>query len=135
MFDGELPAAECELLTRRIDRDEKLRARWARYVLIGASMRCEPVATASAGFAARVGSALAAQDQAAAQDRPAARPASRAAARASQWIWQPALAAGLVVAVAGLAIALLQTTALNGVGAGVKLAAEHERAISQPSPA
>lgn len=128
MFDGELPAAECELLARRIDRDEKLRARWARYVLIGASMRREPVATASAGFAARVGSALAAQDQAA-QDQPAA--------RVSSWVWQSALAAGLVVAVAGLSIALLQTTALNGVGvgAGVNLVVERDRAASPVSPA
>ena len=53
MFDGELPATECELLSRRIDRDEILRARWSRYALIGAAMRSEPVATASSGFAAR----------------------------------------------------------------------------------
>ena len=32
MFDGELPAAECELLSRRIGRDENLRARWARVI-------------------------------------------------------------------------------------------------------
>ena len=44
MFDGELPAAECELLSRRLDRDETLRARWSRYALIGAAMRSEPVA-------------------------------------------------------------------------------------------
>ena len=43
MFDGELPAAECELLSRRIDRDENLRGRWSRYALIGAAMRSEPV--------------------------------------------------------------------------------------------
>ena len=53
MFDGELPAAECELLARRIDREENLRACWARYALIGAAMRSEPVATARRGFAAR----------------------------------------------------------------------------------
>ena len=46
MFDGELPATECELLSRRIDRDENLRARWSRYALIWAAMRSEPVATA-----------------------------------------------------------------------------------------
>ena len=58
MYDGELPQAECELLSRRIDRDENLRARWSRYALIGAAMRSEPVATARSGFAARVSAAL-----------------------------------------------------------------------------
>jgi anti-sigma factor RsiW len=60
MFDGELPAAECELLSRRIDRDQNLRSRWSRYALIGAAMRSEPVATARSGFASRVSAALAA---------------------------------------------------------------------------
>ena len=36
MFDGELPAAECELLSRRLARDEQLRATWSRYAVIGA---------------------------------------------------------------------------------------------------
>ncbi|MGC2460855.1 MAG: sigma-E factor negative regulatory protein, partial [Steroidobacteraceae bacterium] len=58
MFDGELPATECELLSRRIDRDENLRGRWSRYALIGAAMRSEPVATARSGFARRVSAAL-----------------------------------------------------------------------------
>ena len=58
MFDGELPAAECELLSRRLDRDENLRLRWSRYALIGAAMRSEPVATARHGFAGRVSAAL-----------------------------------------------------------------------------
>ena len=36
MFDDELPAAECELLARRLSRDEQLRERWGRYAVIGA---------------------------------------------------------------------------------------------------
>ena len=72
MFDGELPAAECELLSRRIDRDENLRARWSRYALIGAAMRSEPVATARSGFARRVSAALAAPS-----DRPRCSAAER----------------------------------------------------------
>jgi hypothetical protein len=58
MFDGELSAAECELLSRRLARDEVLRARWARYAMIGAAMRAEPIATVSGGFARRVGAAI-----------------------------------------------------------------------------
>jgi sigma-E factor negative regulatory protein RseA len=41
MFDGELPAAECELLARRLTRDEALRAQWSRFSMIGAALRSE----------------------------------------------------------------------------------------------
>jgi sigma-E factor negative regulatory protein RseA len=41
MFDGELAAAECELLARRLSRDEALRAQWSRYSMIGAALRAE----------------------------------------------------------------------------------------------
>ena len=41
MFDGELSAAECELLARRLSRDEALRAQWSRYSMIGAALRAE----------------------------------------------------------------------------------------------
>lgn len=39
MFDGELPEAECELLARRLARDENLRRSWANYALIGQYVR------------------------------------------------------------------------------------------------
>jgi sigma-E factor negative regulatory protein RseA len=41
MFDGELPSAECELLARRLTRDEALRAQWSRFSMIGAALRSE----------------------------------------------------------------------------------------------
>jgi sigma-E factor negative regulatory protein RseA len=41
MFDGELSAAECELLARRLTRDEMLRSQWTRFALIGAALRAE----------------------------------------------------------------------------------------------
>jgi negative regulator of sigma E activity len=104
MFDGELPAAECELLSRRIGRDESLRARWARYALIGAAMRSEPVATARSGFAVRVRAALEANS------RP------RRLRRRQQVLWHGALAATLVAGVAGLGVSMLRTAAL-GTGA------------------
>lgn len=104
MFDGELPAAECELLSRRIDRDENLRARWARYALIGAAMRSEPVATARSGFAGRVSAALEASS------RP------RRLRRSSHLLRNGALAATLVAAVAGLGVSMLRTAALGNGG-------------------
>ncbi len=39
MFDDELPEPQCELLARRLARDEGLKARWGRYAIIGACMR------------------------------------------------------------------------------------------------
>ena len=39
MFDGQLASAECELLARRLSRDEALRGQWSRYALIGAALR------------------------------------------------------------------------------------------------
>jgi negative regulator of sigma E activity len=98
MFDGELPVVECELLSRRIDRDESLRARWSRYALIGAAMRSEPVAAARSGFATRVSAALTAEG----------RPRS---AHSRHLLWNCALAATLVVAVAGLSITMLRDNA------------------------
>lgn len=41
MFDGELASAECELLARRLTRDDGLRTQWSRYALIGAALRAE----------------------------------------------------------------------------------------------
>jgi negative regulator of sigma E activity len=44
MYDGELPPAECELVARRLSRDENLRCSWENYSLIGAAMRGEALA-------------------------------------------------------------------------------------------
>lgn len=113
MFDGELPAAECELLSRRIDRDDRLRARWSRYALIGAAMRCEPVATARADFASRVSRAV---DQAAgvqALQDGVRRGARRSGSMPVRLLWQGALAAGMVGAVAGLSLMMLRNVALQ----------------------
>ncbi|HEY1724706.1 MAG TPA: sigma-E factor negative regulatory protein [Steroidobacteraceae bacterium] len=99
MFDGELPATECELLSRRIDRDDNLRGRWSRYALIGAAMRSEPVATARSGFARRVSAALGGR----------ARPGHR-----RRMLLNTAMAASMVVGVAGLSISMLRNAALVG---------------------
>lgn len=45
MFDGELPAEECELLARRLSRDEQMRRSYAHYALIGSVIRNEPLAS------------------------------------------------------------------------------------------
>ena len=41
MFDGELSGGECELIARRLARDEALRSQWSRFSMIGAAIRGE----------------------------------------------------------------------------------------------
>ena len=57
MFDDELPQTECELLARRLARDEGLRQRWGRYAAMRACFREEGSAR-SVRIAARVRSRL-----------------------------------------------------------------------------
>jgi negative regulator of sigma E activity len=54
MFDDELPAAQCELLARRLARDEALKARWGRYAAIGAAIRSERGVRLNGNLARRV---------------------------------------------------------------------------------
>jgi sigma-E factor negative regulatory protein RseA len=58
MFDDELPAGECELLARRLSRDEALRAQWSRYSMIGAALRAERGVALHDRVAQRVQSAV-----------------------------------------------------------------------------
>src|SRR3954447_26111819 len=58
MFDNELPAAECELLARRLSRDEELKGRWSRYAAIGATIRAEGGVHLNSNLAARVNTAI-----------------------------------------------------------------------------
>ena len=61
MFDNELPAAECELLARRLSRDEELKARWSRYAAIGATIRAEGGVRLNSNLAVRVNNAISAE--------------------------------------------------------------------------
>jgi sigma-E factor negative regulatory protein RseA len=58
MFDNELPAAECELLARRLSRDEELKGRWGRYAAIGATIRAEGGVRLNSNLAVRVNAAI-----------------------------------------------------------------------------
>jgi negative regulator of sigma E activity len=58
MFDNELPATECELLARRLARDEQLRARWGHYAAIGACIRGEPGVRLETPLASKVSAAI-----------------------------------------------------------------------------
>jgi negative regulator of sigma E activity len=58
MFDNELPATECELLARRLARDEQLRTRWGHYAAIGACIRGEPGVRLETALASKVSAVI-----------------------------------------------------------------------------
>ena len=98
MFDNELPGAECELLARRLSRDEQLKARWGRYAVIGAAIRVERGVRLNAALASRVSAAIASEPALTAE--PAPQPKKRLQNR---W-WQPVASAAAVAGVAAGAI-------------------------------
>jgi sigma-E factor negative regulatory protein RseA len=98
MFDDELPAAECELLARRLSRDEQLKARWGRYAVIGAAIRTERGVRLNAGLARRVSAAISAEPALAAEPTVKSRKPW-----AQQW-WQPVAGAAAAAGVAAVAI-------------------------------
>ena len=98
MFDDELPAAECELLARRLSRDEDLRGRWGRYAAIGATIRAEGGPRLDAELARRVSVAISQEPAVVAQSvLPRSRPfASR--------LWVPVGGVAVAASVAAAAI-------------------------------
>jgi hypothetical protein len=114
MFDGELSSAECELLARRLGRDEQLRGRWARYALIGAALRSEPVAAVSGDFSRRVGAAIDHGGDAAVGRAGRRRPIAG--------LRRVAMGGALVAGVAGMGIFVLRSQLLLGDAASVAAA-------------
>lgn len=115
MFDGELSAGECELLARRLSRDEQLRHRWSSYSLIGAVLRNEPLPVRQAlggrpvdDLAARVAAALETDAAGSAEDAEI----DHSVARGSlvpwrRWAW-PLGGVAAAAAVAFVAISLVR---------------------------
>jgi sigma-E factor negative regulatory protein RseA len=107
MFDGELPQAECELLARRLSRDEQLKARWGRYAVIGASIRSERGVRLNADLARRVNAVIANEPNIAV--RHVERTVTRSGAR---WV-RPVAGLGVAAGVAALSILWMRSQALN----------------------
>jgi len=100
MFDDELPEAECELLARRLSRDEALKERWRRYAIIGAAIRADRGVRLDANLASRVSMIISAEpalSSEAVPDVPAAR------SGAARW-WQPVAGVGVAAGVAALSL-------------------------------
>jgi sigma-E factor negative regulatory protein RseA len=103
MFDDELPPAECELLARRLSRDEPLKARWGRYAIISAVIRAERGVRLNAPLAGRVNAVLLAEPALAAQAAPRDRTATRL-----RW-WQPLAGSAVAAGVAAVSILWLRS--------------------------
>jgi sigma-E factor negative regulatory protein RseA len=104
MFDDELPPAECELLARRLSRDEQLKARWGRYAVMGAAIRAERGVRLNAQLASRVSAVLIAEPTLAGQSAPHVRMAGL------RW-WQPLAGTAVAAGVAAVSILWLRAQA------------------------
>ena len=102
MFDDELPPGECELLARRLSRDEPLKARWGRYAIMSAVIRAERGVRLNAPLAGRVNAVLLAEPALAAQAAPRDRRATRL-----RW-WQPLAGSAVAAGVAAVSILWLR---------------------------
>jgi sigma-E factor negative regulatory protein RseA len=111
MFDDELPPAECELLARRLSRDENLKARWGRYAIVGAVIRAERGVRLNAPLAGRVNAVLLAEPALAAHTAPRDRSSVRL-----RW-WQPLAGAAVAAGVATVSILWLRAQAPAGAAA------------------
>jgi sigma-E factor negative regulatory protein RseA len=102
MFDDELAPGECELLARRLSRDEQLKARWGRYAVIGAAIRSERGVRLNAPLAGRVSAVI--------LDEPALASAHTARRSGVRW-WQPLAGAAVAAGVAVVSVLWLRAQA------------------------
>lgn len=112
MFDDELPEAECQLLARRLSRDEALKARWRRYAIIGAAIRAERGVRLDTNLAARVSAAISAEPALAVPD--VAQP--RKPRTGLQW-WQPVAGGAIAAGVAALSLVWMRAQDPVGIEA------------------
>jgi sigma-E factor negative regulatory protein RseA len=111
MFDDELPEAECELLARRLSRDEALKARWRRYAVMGAAIRAERGVRLDANLAIRVGAAISSEPALAGEE---VRPGRAGGSGLIQRWWQPVAGTGVAAAVAAMSVLWLRSQAPLG---------------------
>lgn len=111
MFDDELPEAECELLARRLSRDEALKARWRRYAVMGAAIRAERGVRLDANLALRVGAAISSEPALAGEEF---RRGRAGGSRLIQRWWQPVAGTAVAAGVAAMSVLWLRSQAPLG---------------------
>ena len=122
MFDDELPEDQCQLLARRLSRDDALKARWRRYAVMGAAIRAER----QGGGAVRLETNLAARVSAVISAEPAlavetvAQGGVRKVA-GMRW-WQPVAGGAIAAGVAAMSVLWIRAQAPVG---GESLVAEN----------
>jgi sigma-E factor negative regulatory protein RseA len=136
MFDDELPEAECQLLARRLSRDDALKARWRRYAVMGAALRAERAGEQGirleTNIAARVSSAISAEP--ALTGEVVAKGESE---KSAGWRWWQPIAGGAIAAGVA-AMSVLWIRAQGPVGEEALLAQNAARsgvAVVQPQVA
>jgi sigma-E factor negative regulatory protein RseA len=124
MFDDELAPGECELLARRLSRDEQLKARWGRYAVVGAAIRSERGVRLNAPLAGRVSAVILTE---------AALAPSHGVRRAGVRWWQPLTGVAVAVGVAVISVLWLRAQApLAGGPLGAHLTGATASAPSAP---
>jgi sigma-E factor negative regulatory protein RseA len=134
MFDDELPEDQCQLLARRLSRDDALKARWRRYAVMGTAIRAERQGGAMSvrletNLAARVGATISAEPALVAQA--VAQEAGRNKVAGIRW-WQPVAGGAIAASVAALSVLWIRAQAPVGGEALVAQNLAAPVAISQP---
>lgn len=131
MFDDELPEDQCQLLARRLSRDDALKARWRRYAVIGAAVRAgradgQPGVRLDTNLAARVGAVISAEPAltgvVAGETRKVA---------GMRW-WQPVVGGAIAAGVAAMSVLWIRPDAPVGGSALVADNAAPGVAVSGP---
>jgi len=149
MFDGELPGAECELIARRMARDETLRGQWSRYSMIGAAIRAERGVALHDRVAWRVQSVIAQEpaygdgaEIGATNARTAAVVPAEVLRRAASRRWnrftRPLAGVGIAASVAAAAIMFLRVQGTSGelvADTSATPAATSQSIVLTPEPA
>jgi negative regulator of sigma E activity len=110
MFDDELPEAECQLLARRLSRDDVLKARWRRYAVIGAAVRSERGVRLETNLAIPVSATISSEPAMAGTT--VARSHGRRAG-SFRW-WQPIAGGAIAAGVAALSVLWIRSQAPVG---------------------
>ena len=126
MFDDELAPEQCELLARRLSRDEQLKSRWGRYAVIGAAIRSERGVSLNPPLAGRVSAIILTEP--ALSGSAAAQGVRRAALR---W-WQPVAGAAMAAGVAAVSVLWLRA---QGPLSGATLSAQRTAQTTAPATA
>jgi len=126
MFDDELAPEQCELLARRLSRDEQVKSRWGRYAVIAAAIRSERGVSLNPPLAGRVSAVILTEP--ALKGSATAQGVRRAALR---W-WQPIAGAAMAAGVAAVSVLWLRA---QGPLSGATLSAQRTAHTTVPATA